>query len=638
MTRDLFVAQSYFEFDAGAAATGNANGMLLSVTQQPEREAFYMDCSWCSATPQEREVIVFASYPNLARIQSMVHVSLDKKQHFVFNNYQYYLSAMSDLERMVNGKPASDAIGRDSKIALHLLIKYKFGEVEEEDGDDHTDAAQDTKQVVITAADHATSSHPDLMISITESKKSEQKEAEVTAAVNEAPETEQKAPNETAKPDEATPSTAASQPEAENTEETKAAEKDKKPEAVVNASPKVRPKGQLKSKKRLTMQTEQEEQKVKEIVFKLKAKRKRKVPDYVKHMFDEYCLLVKFINIDVSRMVSLKHGYREWKDIFMNESDSWIKLDVLVKLFPNLTDIKVTYIPQAFTKQTAKSLIDFLKSECLQGREIQIRIYRPNKLGNTYVVTGDSNDSNKLHDDNKADDVADFTLQTALTKYLQKKSKVGANFQWFCRLNEDERIPFLEIIRPHKAVERNKELSCILDEAQMNKLMQLLQAELMKNKEISDKWYLNLLYRASRDSFEASKFHECCDGIGHTISIIKSTNENCVFAAYTSKPWGRTGKWVEDEYAFVIPMKSVENARVINIKKGHEQFGMYLQSNGGPGFGKGDIKILNKANQSSRNTCNSNSFAFNLKPNELVGGNGSYFKVADYEVFQAAFY
>jgi hypothetical protein len=46
----------------------------------------------------------------------------------------------------------------------------------------------------------------------------------------------------------------------------------------------------------------------------------------------------------------------------------------------------------------------------------------------------------------------------------------------------------------------------------------------------------NLLYRATRDGFTASAFHEKCDGKENTITIIK-TNGNYVFGGYTSAKW-----------------------------------------------------------------------------------------------------
>ena len=695
MTRDLFVAQSYFEFDDNAINNDDKVGMLLSISKQIDFNAYYIDCGWCSDFPAEQEVLVLSIYPNLARIQSMVHISY-KNNEILYNNYQFYMSAISDLQRMCNGSKASDMINRDTKIALDEMIRYRFGEPDPVDNEEK----QEMKEVRLTAAETSTATKPEFVINISaaktnvanttgsktatpttqntkttqdtkkkDEKKPKQEEAkpkEEAKSKEEAKPTkeekvkpkEETKPKEEAKPNEENKpkidtkpndakndksdksdksaitnnnNTAESKQEEASKTESKATKtteetKNENDDGKNKPKQKVRPKGKLKG----SSDESKDKYRPKEVVFKLKAKRRRKVPDYVKNMFDEYCLTVKEINIDFSRMVSLKHGYRAWKDIFMNDDDSWMKMDILVKLFPNVTDIKIHYVPQAFTKQTIKACIEFLNCDAVTGRELEIRIYRPQKFATTM-----------FDDDNKGADVEDFTLQNALNKYLLKKSKVGNNFKWFCRFCDDGQIPCIEIIRPHKAIERNKDLSRILNEKQINMIMELITNELKKNKDISDTWYLNLLYRASRDGFDSSIFHKACNGIGHTFSVIKSTTNEHIFGAYTSKEWGRTGKWLMDKFAFLIPIQSKDPSskpRIINIRQGHEQYGMYLQTNGGPGFGKGDIKILNKADKSSRNTCNSNSFTFNMKPNELVGGKGAYFKVADYEVFQIAFY
>src|SRR5262245_59210240 len=49
-----------------------------------------------------------------------------------------------------------------------------------------------------------------------------------------------------------------------------------------------------------------------------------------------------------------------------------------------------------------------------------------------------------------------------------------------------------------------------------------------------------LLYRGSRDGFEAGRFHDVCDGHSHTLTIVES-EFGCVFGGYTPIAW-RNGK------------------------------------------------------------------------------------------------
>ncbi len=52
--------------------------------------------------------------------------------------------------------------------------------------------------------------------------------------------------------------------------------------------------------------------------------------------------------------------------------------------------------------------------------------------------------------------------------------------------------------------------------------------------EFNQDW--SLVYRASQDGFEASKFHMKCDSKSNTFIIIKSTN-GFVFGGYTEQVW-----------------------------------------------------------------------------------------------------
>ena len=45
-----------------------------------------------------------------------------------------------------------------------------------------------------------------------------------------------------------------------------------------------------------------------------------------------------------------------------------------------------------------------------------------------------------------------------------------------------------------------------------------------------------LLYQASRDGFDNKIFHSKCDGVGSTLTVIKSQNSN-IFGGYTSADW-----------------------------------------------------------------------------------------------------
>ncbi len=66
---------------------------------------------------------------------------------------------------------------------------------------------------------------------------------------------------------------------------------------------------------------------------------------------------------------------------------------------------------------------------------------------------------------------------------------------------------------------------------------------------------LNLLWRGTRDGFEASKFHSLCDDKANTLTVVKTTT-GCIFGGYTSVPWSSVGGYKPDSKAFLFSLKN----------------------------------------------------------------------------------
>ena len=49
------------------------------------------------------------------------------------------------------------------------------------------------------------------------------------------------------------------------------------------------------------------------------------------------------------------------------------------------------------------------------------------------------------------------------------------------------------------------------------------------------KW--KLLYRGSRDGLTAANFHEKCDGLEGTMTVVRAEHSRFVFGGYTSQTW-----------------------------------------------------------------------------------------------------
>ena len=119
---------------------------------------------------------------------------------------------------------------------------------------------------------------------------------------------------------------------------------------------------------------------------------------------------------------------------------------------------------------------------------------------------------------------------------------------------------------------------------------------------IQDNQSLTLLYRASRDGFEAASFHSLCDGNGQTLTIIQSTVSLNIFGAYINIPWASTGGIQADLDAFIFSLTNYENSSLVAKVNPSGSYALYFDSICGPGFGL-DIRIADLSN------VNTGSFA-----------------------------
>lgn len=69
------------------------------------------------------------------------------------------------------------------------------------------------------------------------------------------------------------------------------------------------------------------------------------------------------------------------------------------------------------------------------------------------------------------------------------------------------------------------------------------------NFSVDTRWVL--VYRASKHGFSAQNFHENCDGIPKTLTIVKTVN-NYIFGGYTQEAWNQSGDYIYDKDAFIF--------------------------------------------------------------------------------------
>ena len=173
--------------------------------------------------------------------------------------------------------------------------------------------------------------------------------------------------------------------------------------------------------------------------------------------------------------------------------------------------------------------------------------------------------------------------------------------------------------------------SAILDNCEM-------QNDLIKLCNLSGKQF-KLLYRATRDGFDAKSFHAKCDNQPNTLTMIKTTKEY-VFGGYAAVACDSTSGWKIDPHAFIFSLINATNRpQLIPIKTDGQQ-GVCCDAAYGPTFGNYDISIASDSNVSTASFSDlGKSYAFALHPYATVGAQsflaGSCdFQTAEIEVFR----
>ncbi|PFX11604.1 uncharacterized protein LOC111319474 [Stylophora pistillata] len=148
------------------------------------------------------------------------------------------------------------------------------------------------------------------------------------------------------------------------------------------------------------------------------------------------------------------------------------------------------------------------------------------------------------------------------------------------------------------------------------------------------KW--KLLFRGSRDGFEAQTFHSKCDNRGPTVTIVKSGNY--IFGGFSEKSWDSSGRWFRCSQAFLFSMVNTNGLGPTKLQlfDNHEH-AIYCETSCGPTFGEGhDLYISGDANvNSSSFACLGNSYQCptGQVAETFLAGSGN-FTVTDYEVFE----
>ena len=148
----------------------------------------------------------------------------------------------------------------------------------------------------------------------------------------------------------------------------------------------------------------------------------------------------------------------------------------------------------------------------------------------------------------------------------------------------------------------------------------------------SDKW--RLIYRGSRDGFEAHEFHAKCDDLKNTLCIVKSHKFGYIFGGYTEVTWSsmsQRAEWKSDPNAFIFSLTNKEN-KPMKMKTHNVARSIYCAPKCGPIFGCGDIAIATNAN--TTDDSHSNLGATYMHPNYLFNSREALGFLAGEQWFQ----
>ena len=163
-------------------------------------------------------------------------------------------------------------------------------------------------------------------------------------------------------------------------------------------------------------------------------------------------------------------------------------------------------------------------------------------------------------------------VESLIAQMNEMKKEIKENKEEIKKINEKLDILLKEKAKADdidsKIIKKNEELNLISD--------RIKNTELLKNKKIKYK----LLYRGTRDGMNPSSFHQKCNGIPQTVSIVQTT-KGYKFGGYAEKTWenNNNGAWIKDDKSFVF---SIDYMKIYNHIEGTEA--ILHNNNYGPSF------------------------------------------------------
>uniref|UniRef100_A0A8C0JFQ4 TLDc domain-containing protein n=1 Tax=Chelonoidis abingdonii TaxID=106734 RepID=A0A8C0JFQ4_CHEAB len=122
---------------------------------------------------------------------------------------------------------------------------------------------------------------------------------------------------------------------------------------------------------------------------------------------------------------------------------------------------------------------------------------------------------------------------------------------------------------------------------------------------------LSLLYKASVHGYNASIFHAKCYAQGPTVAVAYN-GSGYVFGGFTSQCYVSSGRYINDEKAFLFRLKGREGVlSPLKIPVKTATSAIYDHSSNGPNFGGGALQLLDQ-NAAAAATSSNDNYTFNV--------------------------
>jgi uncharacterized coiled-coil protein SlyX len=148
----------------------------------------------------------------------------------------------------------------------------------------------------------------------------------------------------------------------------------------------------------------------------------------------------------------------------------------------------------------------------------------------------------------------------------------------------------------------------------------------------------DLLWRGTRDGFNASEFHRRCDGRGNTVTIIEAIG-GFIFGGFTPIAWDSGGGYRADPglRSFLFTLKNPWGVVARKFSLSDSQYAIFCCASYGPTFGGGHA--LHVANNSDGNTGSYTSLGYAYvndtgREGDKFFTGARHFRAREVEVFQ----